>query len=532
MTASCCSAVVVRREFSAKTRNTQSSAKTLDITELRPERQASHDQSSDIYKSPYERVKRCRERKIRSSDTYKTIYERVKRCRERKINIKASERVNVDVFTQNKRPCPKTAPPNFFLVDEARVCVAGLQAGSVSLDCEKTSPASWRVLVESARTIPPGAILENRDKNSWTGNRTQVVSSTSVMVYHLATTSVSKKTLKSLRCYSLIALCNKQLSPIDKKGPLELTYIAKPHVAKMRKNKLSDVLGAGRLRRVLMSTNDRILKKSGTTSWFRHENERVGSSESRAVLAGNVVQRPNLQRVAADPHPLLAHAPYQLEFLFASQSHARANQTTFISVIYSRIFINGNRCRMMLLVGGFSRESPLSLRLSIPALLHSHLISPSSALKTTLLRASQISQTQHPSSLRRTRLDHVKDYSMHHLTVRDEYFTSSPLNCLMAGCTIVIGGDIVANGHKRVKRFGRPLTSRSREPMNVKRGEHGAAPKYKEQRKREIPEKTRRPAASFVTIPTCEDPPGSDAASSPGEIHSPGKSHGNILKTQ
>ncbi|KAJ8879990.1 hypothetical protein PR048_020611 [Dryococelus australis] len=39
-----------------------------------------------------------------SSDTHKTLYDRVKRCRERKINIKASERVNVDVFTQNKRP--------------------------------------------------------------------------------------------------------------------------------------------------------------------------------------------------------------------------------------------------------------------------------------------------------------------------------------------------------------------------------------------------------------------------------------------
>ncbi|KAJ8866585.1 hypothetical protein PR048_032444 [Dryococelus australis] len=37
------------------------------------------------------------------SDTHVTPYNRVKRRRERKINIKASERVNVDVFTQNKR---------------------------------------------------------------------------------------------------------------------------------------------------------------------------------------------------------------------------------------------------------------------------------------------------------------------------------------------------------------------------------------------------------------------------------------------
>ncbi|KAJ8897701.1 hypothetical protein PR048_003051 [Dryococelus australis] len=42
-----------------------------------------------------------------SSDTHKTPYDRVKRCRERKINTKVSERVNVDVFTQNQRPCPQ-----------------------------------------------------------------------------------------------------------------------------------------------------------------------------------------------------------------------------------------------------------------------------------------------------------------------------------------------------------------------------------------------------------------------------------------
>ncbi|KAJ8894397.1 hypothetical protein PR048_007048 [Dryococelus australis] len=42
-----------------------------------------------------------------SSDTHETPYDLVKRCREYKINIKASERVNVDVFTQNKRPCPQ-----------------------------------------------------------------------------------------------------------------------------------------------------------------------------------------------------------------------------------------------------------------------------------------------------------------------------------------------------------------------------------------------------------------------------------------
>ncbi|KAJ8894388.1 hypothetical protein PR048_007039 [Dryococelus australis] len=46
----------------------------------------------------------------KSSDTHKTPYDRVKRCRKSKINTKASKRVNVDVFTQNKRPLLVSLP--------------------------------------------------------------------------------------------------------------------------------------------------------------------------------------------------------------------------------------------------------------------------------------------------------------------------------------------------------------------------------------------------------------------------------------
>ncbi|KAJ8880356.1 hypothetical protein PR048_016825 [Dryococelus australis] len=49
-----------------------------------------------------------------SSDTHKTVYDRVKRCRERKIDIKASERVNVDAFARNKRPYPQHSHTQFF----------------------------------------------------------------------------------------------------------------------------------------------------------------------------------------------------------------------------------------------------------------------------------------------------------------------------------------------------------------------------------------------------------------------------------
>ncbi|KAJ8871171.1 hypothetical protein PR048_027477 [Dryococelus australis] len=48
-----------------------------------------------------------------SQNTHKIPYNRVKWCRECKINIKASERVNVDVFTQNQRPCPQHSQTQF-----------------------------------------------------------------------------------------------------------------------------------------------------------------------------------------------------------------------------------------------------------------------------------------------------------------------------------------------------------------------------------------------------------------------------------
>ncbi|KAJ8888698.1 hypothetical protein PR048_008190 [Dryococelus australis] len=55
-------------------------------------------------KSKYRnRIQLERASKKHSSNTHKTPYDRMKWCRERKINIKASEHVDLDVFTQNKR---------------------------------------------------------------------------------------------------------------------------------------------------------------------------------------------------------------------------------------------------------------------------------------------------------------------------------------------------------------------------------------------------------------------------------------------
>ncbi|KAJ8873664.1 hypothetical protein PR048_024494 [Dryococelus australis] len=50
------------------------------------------------------------------SDDLKTPYDRVKRCRERNVNVKSSERVDVDVFKQNKRPCPQHCHAPFFRI--------------------------------------------------------------------------------------------------------------------------------------------------------------------------------------------------------------------------------------------------------------------------------------------------------------------------------------------------------------------------------------------------------------------------------
>ncbi|KAJ8888484.1 hypothetical protein PR048_007975 [Dryococelus australis] len=51
-----------------------------------------------------------------SSDTHKIPYDRVEQCRERKINDKVSERANVDVFTQNERPCPQHGQTQFLVM--------------------------------------------------------------------------------------------------------------------------------------------------------------------------------------------------------------------------------------------------------------------------------------------------------------------------------------------------------------------------------------------------------------------------------
>ncbi|KAJ8877821.1 hypothetical protein PR048_022279 [Dryococelus australis] len=64
-------------------------------------------------KTSINRIRSERAPEKQSNDTHKTPYDRLKRCREHKINTEASERVNVDVFTQNKLPCPQHSQTEF-----------------------------------------------------------------------------------------------------------------------------------------------------------------------------------------------------------------------------------------------------------------------------------------------------------------------------------------------------------------------------------------------------------------------------------
>ncbi|KAJ8894266.1 hypothetical protein PR048_006878 [Dryococelus australis] len=91
-----------------KLTQTQKMLKILTHQELFPTFEAERRRNSkDDAASSINRIRLERVSQKKSSDINKTP---VKRCREREINIKASERVNVDVFTQNKRP-----ETNYFL---------------------------------------------------------------------------------------------------------------------------------------------------------------------------------------------------------------------------------------------------------------------------------------------------------------------------------------------------------------------------------------------------------------------------------
>ncbi|KAJ8866962.1 hypothetical protein PR048_032824 [Dryococelus australis] len=149
----------------------------------------------------------------------------------------------------------------------------------------------------------------------------------------------------------------------------------------------------------------------------------------------------------------------------------------------------------------------------IPALLHTHLTSPSSALETLVLRAVQIPQLtrpdthasengvasghhvepqrlmSHQSGVRET-LDSNPGYQAKQV---EEY----PWEFCLQG---LINNHNTASSDRLLYRFQciNPFTPKSTHELSKQ--------EFQEQGKREVPEKTRRPTASSVTIPSCENP--------------------------
>ncbi|KAJ8894147.1 hypothetical protein PR048_006757 [Dryococelus australis] len=87
----------------------------------------------------------------KSSDTHKTPYDRVKRCRERKINIKASERVKVDVFPQ-RRQCPQHSQ-TIFRVDDCAIGAGAALPECTNYRMARRSTGHCRYMLEQTPTL-------------------------------------------------------------------------------------------------------------------------------------------------------------------------------------------------------------------------------------------------------------------------------------------------------------------------------------------------------------------------------------------
>ncbi|KAJ8880250.1 hypothetical protein PR048_016716 [Dryococelus australis] len=102
-------------------------------------------------------------------------------------------------------------------------------------------------------------------------------------------------------------------------------------------------------------------------------------------------------------------------------------------------FIKWKSCQVMPLVGGFSRGSPFP-HICIPVLLHTRITSPSSALKTSMLRAAQIS-LHSTLDLRDTMTRDLKEPSGDPLLPL--HFPQTELQNSDPTCTITVSLDVI-----------------------------------------------------------------------------------------
>ncbi|KAJ8872238.1 hypothetical protein PR048_025840 [Dryococelus australis] len=111
--------------------------------------------------------------------THKTPYDRVKRCRERKINTKAPERVNVDVFTQNKRPCPQHSHAPRQVEQEWLVLTACLPLeDSCTWSSLSRSPRTRQLAPSSGATTTTSSSDNLLSLSSTSGSRSTVTTTT------------------------------------------------------------------------------------------------------------------------------------------------------------------------------------------------------------------------------------------------------------------------------------------------------------------------------------------------------------------
>ncbi|KAJ8872390.1 hypothetical protein PR048_025994 [Dryococelus australis] len=150
-------------------------------------------------------------------------------------------------------------------------------------------------------------------------------------------------------------------------------------------------------------------------------------------------------------------------------SGGRGSVMSRLRASHPRNFRTWESRRSIPLVGGFSRGAPFSPRQCIPALLHTHLASPTWALKTSMLISAQISSLRLcPNS--------------------PEVHTCAYLS---------------PDQHSPNKRGNGVLAMTYNKVLRVRNGEerYGVKLECKSGVKREIPQKTRRSAASSGTIP-------------------------------
>ncbi|KAJ8871592.1 hypothetical protein PR048_027918 [Dryococelus australis] len=111
--------------------------------------------------------------KLRNHDTHKIPFDRVERCRERQINIKAPERVKVNVTTQNKRQCPQHSQTQFSFppwsaspspctpLSYCTSFVRWSELAHYSSQLSRTTPAGSRLKKTRRGAIPDADVLNN-----------------------------------------------------------------------------------------------------------------------------------------------------------------------------------------------------------------------------------------------------------------------------------------------------------------------------------------------------------------------------------